>query len=57
MLKGDIGVLGSHPYKVLITSQDEVVYVDNSPGFEIIRQLTSRQTTKQTQSSQQEQCN
>ena len=25
MLKGDIDVLGSHPYKVLITGQDEVV--------------------------------
>ena len=57
MLKGDIGVLGSNPYKVLITGQDEAVPVENSQGSEIIRQPTSRKTTKQTQSSQHKQRN
>ena len=57
MLNGDIGVLGIHPYKLVITGQDEAVPVENSPGFKIIREPTSRQTTKQTQSSQHKQYN
>ena len=31
MLKGDIGVLGSHPFKVLSTGQDEAVPFEDSP--------------------------
>ena len=57
MLKGDVGVLGSHSYELVITGQDEVVTVENSPGFKMIREPTSRQTTRQTQSSQHKQYN
>ena len=57
MLKGDVGVLGSHSYKLVITGQDEAVTVENSPGFKMIREPTSRQTTRQTQSSQHKQYN
>ena len=56
MLKGDVGVLGSHPYELVITGQDEAP-AENFPGFKlkIIREPTSRQTSKQTQSSQHKQ--
>ena len=47
MLKGDVGVLGSHPYKLVITGQDKAFPYENSPGFKIIRKPTSRQTTNQ----------
>ena len=54
MLKGDVGVLGNHPYKLVITGQDEAP-AENSRGFKIIREPTSRQTTKQKKSSQRKQ--
>ena len=42
MQKGDIYVLGSHSHKLVITGEDEAVPVENSPGFKIIREPTSR---------------
>ena len=46
MQKGDIDILGSHCYKLVITGQDEAVPVENSPGLKIIRELTSRSGLK-----------
>jgi len=42
MQKGDIDVLRSHSYKLVITGHDEAVPVENSPGLKIIREPTSR---------------
>ena len=42
MQKGDIDVLGSNSYKLVITGQDEAVPVENSPRLKIIREPTSR---------------
>ena len=46
MQKGEIDVLGSNCYKLVITGQDEALPVENSPGLKIIRELTSRSGLK-----------